>query len=210
MGARLFTPRTVPQAPARETNESQARPSGRIREAAALLLVAGAMFVALALLSHRVPAVDLGQIDEGWVGPAGGFLARWLVQAFGVVAWLVPVELCLVAVPLFRGRPQQDVGLRIAGNLTLAIVLSSLAQVMAPGTRVFGHAMVGGNVGLLFGELMRGLFSTVGSLLVGLSIVGLILIGRSTFSFIEACRRALALLGVLSMKMNAAGARLAV
>ena len=209
MGARLFTPRTVSPALSRENAETVSRPMGRIREASALVLVAGAVFVALALLSHRVPAVDLGRIDEGWVGPAGGFLARWLVQAFGVVAWLVPLELCLVAVPLFRGQKHQDPGLRVAGDLTLAIVLSSLAQVTAPGARVFGHALVGGNVGFLFGELMRGLFSTAGSLLVGLSIVGLILIGRSSFSFIEACRRTVVLLGVLSTRMNVAGSRVA-
>ena len=210
MGARLFTPRTTPAAPIREiASETQNRPFGRFREAASLLLVAGAIFMVLALASHRVPAVDLGAAPDGWVGPVGGFLARWLVQAFGIIAWLVPVELCLVALPLFRGRSQPDVGLRIAGDLTLAIVLSALAQVVAPGTSVFGHALVGGNVGFLFGELMRGLFSTVGSLLVGLSSVGLILIGRSSFSFIEACRRALVLLKLLSSKLEAAGGRVA-
>src|SRR6186713_2775451 len=106
MGARLFTPRTTPAAPVRETTEINTRPSGRFREAAALLLIAGATFIVLALASHRVPAVDLGAVEDGWVGPVGGFLARWLVQGFGIVAWLVPVELGLVAVPLFRGRAQ--------------------------------------------------------------------------------------------------------
>ncbi|HVR20841.1 MAG TPA: DNA translocase FtsK 4TM domain-containing protein, partial [Polyangiaceae bacterium] len=208
MGARLFTPRTAHAVSAREIPPTEPRPSGRFREAAALLLVAGAIFVVLALVSHRVPAVDLGVVEDGWVGPVGGFLSRWLVQAFGIVAWLVPVELGLVALPLFRGRSHQDLGLRIAGDLTLAIVLSSLAQVMAPGTPAFGHGLVGGNVGLLFGELMRGLFSTVGSLLVGLSVVGLILIGRSSFSFIEACRRALVLAKALSLRLGAIGERL--
>jgi S-DNA-T family DNA segregation ATPase FtsK/SpoIIIE len=210
MGARLFTPRATSTAAVRENPGTEARPFGRIREAAALLLVAGAAFMLLALASHRVPAVDLGQVDDGWVGPAGGFLSRWLVQAFGIVAWLLPVELSLVAVPLFRGRPQPDPGLRVAGDLTLAIVLSSLAQVLLPGSRVFGHALIGGNVGLLFGELMRGLFSTAGSLLVGLSLVGLILIGRSSFSFIETSQRALALLRALSAKLDAAGGRIRV
>jgi S-DNA-T family DNA segregation ATPase FtsK/SpoIIIE len=210
MGARLFTPRTATGTPTRELPSIGDRPSGRFREAAALLLVAGGIFIVLALASHRVPAVDLGVSDDGWVGPVGGFLSRWLVQAFGIVAWLLPVELGLVALPLFRGKKQSDPGLRVAGDLTLAIVLSALAQVMAPGARVFGHAMVGGNVGLLFGELMRGLFSTVGSLLVGSSIVGLILIGRSTFSFIDACRRLLGLLKTFLLRLGRAGDRVAV
>ena len=210
MGARLFTPRTAAASPVQQTPVTQARPSGRFREAAALLLIAGSVFMTLALASHRVPAVDLGSVEDGWVGPVGGFLARWLVQAFGIVAWLLPVELGLIAVPLFRGRPSDDPGLRVAGDLTLAIVLASLAEVIAPGARVFGHALIGGNVGLLFGELMRGLFSTVGSLLVGLCVVGLILIGRSSFSFIEACRRALTLLKAVSVRLDALRNRLTV
>jgi S-DNA-T family DNA segregation ATPase FtsK/SpoIIIE len=207
MGARLFTPRTAPSASVAEIQRSEPRPFGRFREASALLLIAGAAFIALALASHRVPAIDLGETPEGWVGPAGGFIAQWLVQAFGVVAWLVPLELGLVALPLFRGHSQGDLGLRVAGDLTLAIVLSSIAEVLAPGTHVFGHALVGGNVGLLFGELMRSSFSTLGSLLVGLSVVGLILIGRSSFSFIDACRRMLTLLEGLSRRTNALGLR---
>jgi S-DNA-T family DNA segregation ATPase FtsK/SpoIIIE len=209
MGARLFTPRTVPAAATSETPSSRHRPHGRFGEAAALVLVAGAIFLLLALLSYRVPAVDFGAAADGWVGPVGAFLSRWLVQAFGIVAWLVPVEVVLVALPLFRGRSHSDLGLRVAGDLTLAIVLSALSQVVAPGTRAFGHGLVGGNVGLLFGELMRGLFSTVGSLLVGLSIVGLILIGRSSFSFIDACRRALELAKALSLRLGAASERVA-
>ncbi|HEX6277985.1 MAG TPA: DNA translocase FtsK 4TM domain-containing protein [Polyangiaceae bacterium] len=185
------------------------RSQSRFREAAALVLVAGAVFLLLALASYRVPAVDFGEPADGWVGPVGGFLSRWLVQGFGVVAWLVPVEVGLVALPLFRGRSHADLGLRVAGDLTLAIVLSALSQVVAPGTHVFGHGLVGGNVGLLFGELMRGLFSTIGSLLVGFSIVGLILIGRSSFSFIDACRRALELAKALSLRLGVVSERVA-
>src|SRR5690606_15495326 len=63
--------------------------------------------------------------------------------------------------------------------------------VAAPSAVVFGQARVGGDVGLFFGELMRGLFSAPGSFLVGLTGVGLIFIGRSSFSFIEWCERVL-------------------
>ena len=42
---------------------------------------------------------------------------------------------------------------------------------------------------MLFGEVARGLFSTIGSFLIGLTIVGLILLGRATFSFIALAQR---------------------
>src|SRR5690606_19130093 len=85
-------------------------------------------------------------------------------------------------------RPQM-VGLRFAGDLLILVLVASLLQVAAPAWEVFGHVQSGGNVGLFFGELMRGLFSAPGSFLVGLTSIGLILIGRSSFSFIEWCEK---------------------
>jgi S-DNA-T family DNA segregation ATPase FtsK/SpoIIIE len=164
--------------------------------------------VFLALASCRIEPNDPSVTSDSWVGPTGGFIAHFLAQGFGVVAWLFPLELCLVALPLLRGRPQGELGLRLAGDLTMVVVLSALVQVAAPGTFAFGQAPAGGNVGLLFGELMRELFSAVGSFLVGPTVVGLILIGRSSFSFIEACRRTLAILTLISERCSAALARL--
>jgi S-DNA-T family DNA segregation ATPase FtsK/SpoIIIE len=206
MGARLFLPRPATAGPAAATPAVH-RPYGRLREAAALLLVAGALFLVLALVSCTVTPGATEEVSS-WVGPTGGYVAHFLAQGFGVAAWLAPLELSLIAIPLFRGRPTGDLWLRIAGDLTLAVVAAALAQVAAAGAVVFGHAPVGGNVGLLFGELMRELFSSVGSFLVGSTIVGLILIGRASFSFIEACRRTLALLERLAARLNALGGRL--
>jgi S-DNA-T family DNA segregation ATPase FtsK/SpoIIIE len=71
----------------------------------------------------------------------------------------------------------------------VGVVLSALVQVTAPELTSFGAASAAGNVGMLFGELSRQAFSTLGSFLVGFTIVGLILIGRSSFSFIDWCQR---------------------
>jgi len=91
----------------------------------------------------------------------------------------------------------------VAGDLVVAIVLSALVQVALPEAVVFGNAPAAGNVGLLFGELMREAFSTLGSFLVALTIVGLILIGRASFSFIAGCQRALELLRLLALRLEA-------
>ncbi|HEY2405753.1 MAG TPA: DNA translocase FtsK, partial [Polyangiaceae bacterium] len=131
------------------------------------------------------------------------------VQGFGVVAWLLPVEITICAAPLFRGKPVGPLGLRLAGDLVLAIVLSSLVQVAAPESVAFGGAPGAGNVGLLFGELMRQAFSTLGSFLVGMTTAGLIVIGRSGFSFIAWCQRTLELLRALSLRASAAWSRVA-
>src|SRR5690606_37860242 len=119
---------------------------------------------------------------------------------FGLIAWTFPLELAALGRPLLKRQSPQISGLRIAGDLVVAIVLSVLVLVAAPSATAFGHMRAGCNVSLLFGELFAALFSTWGSYLIGLSIVGLILIGRSSFSFIEWCEKAAALFYVLKTR----------
>ncbi len=139
------------------------------------------------------------------MGSVGGSIGTVLVQGFGLAAWLAPLHLAWIAAPLLRGRRPVLVGLRVAGDLLLLIIAASLLQVAAPSFEVFGHAHSGGNVGLFFGELMRGMFSTPGSFLVGVTAIGLILIGRSSFSFIGFCEY-VALLARRAVEQLRAGA----
>ena len=77
----------------------------------------------------------------------------------------------------------------VAGDLALGIIASSLVHVAMPHATFEVALPVGGNVGLFFGELMRSSFSSVGSFLVGLTLIALLLIARSAFSFIDWCAR---------------------
>ncbi len=208
MGVKLFAPRTadgasLPAEPGASPRPALHRPLGRYREAAALLLFTGSAFLLLGLLSARIDPNDPSVGERNWVGPAGAVAAGFLARGFGLVAWLAPLELALMGAPLFRGRAHSNLGLRIAGDLLVAVVLSALLQVAAPGSEAFGRAPVGGNVGLLFGELMREFFSTAGSFLIGPTVVGLILIGRSSFSFIALCQRSVDLALLASSKVSA-------
>jgi S-DNA-T family DNA segregation ATPase FtsK/SpoIIIE len=193
MGVRPFLPHST-DAPAGSFDVEglgvrPIRASARAREAAALLLFATAAFVLVALVSFAASPHDPNLRGGNWAGPVGEAVARFLVVGFGVVAWLAPVEICLIAVPLFRGNGMGMVGLRVSGDLVVAVILASLVQVALPDAEVFGAMRSGGNVGLLFGELMRAMFSTFGSFLVGSTLVALILIGRSHFSFIGLVQR---------------------
>jgi len=212
MGAKLFSTRTAADGPAmavssqgeiRAGSRTGSRFFGRVFETAALLLFTGAAFLVLALATARVDPLDPSVHGADWVGPVGGNVAAILIQGFGLVAWLLPLEIALCGAPLFRGQRPHAIGLRVAGDLVVAIVLSALVQVAAPEAVVFGNAPAAGNVGLLFGELMREAFSTLGSFLVALTIVGLILIGRASFSFIAGCQRALELMRLLAMRIEA-------
>ncbi len=195
----------------------------RGREVAALLLWTFAMFLSLALTSYagdpasaavvaNVPGVDVPPAitsltaGENWVGPVGAVVARAFVTLVGVAAWVVPLEALLLGIPYVRGRKTTATPARLAGDILMVVIGAALVQVAWPGKVLFGHHPMGGMIGELFGELARSLFSTVGSFLVGVALIGLILIGRATFSFI-ALVRWVGRLGALSVERTANGVR---
>lgn len=192
---------------------AQPQTFARGREVAALLLWTFAVFLSLALASYAgdpaaAPVTDgpPAIAGENWVGPVGAVVARAFVTLVGVAAWVVPLEALLLGIPYVRGRKTNATPARLAGDILMVVIGAALLQVGGPGKMAFGHHPCGGMIGELFGELARSLFSTVGSFLVGFALLGLILIGRATFSFI-ALVRWLGRLGSVSAEKTASGAR---
>ena len=166
----------------------------RGREFAALLLWTFALFMALALASYagdplpvEPPYAPMQGAD--WVGPVGESCARAFVSLLGLVAWVVPLEGILLGIPFVRGKKSLATPARLAGDLLIIILTAALVQVAAPGKLAFGNHGASGQVGELFGELARSLFSTAGSFLIGFASLGMILIGRASFSFIALIHR---------------------
>src|SRR5262245_12053470 len=159
------------------------------REAAALVLLASALFAALALASFRADPGRPEVTGPDWVGPVGALVARAGVETIGLAAWFLPIELALLAAPLLNGKPSIAGVTRIAGDVVVVFILAALAEVAFPRATAFGAMPLGGVVGELFGDVLRPLFSTLGSHIIGLTIVALILIGRATFSFIDGVKR---------------------
>lgn len=181
MRAPAFLPTAMLPADARPAAKAPSpAATRRKREVHALLLCASAVFLLLALVSFE-DAIDG---PGNWAGGVGHGFVSLLVDAVGAMAWLAPLELVLVARPLLRPVATMPLGLRVGGDVLLALVGASLVQVLLPESVVFGTHGASGAVGELFGELARALFSTAGSVLVGLSILGLLLIARTGFSFI--------------------------
>ena len=201
---------------------SQPQSFARGREVAALLLWTFAIFFSLALASYAgdpladtTPALPTSPdslspvapiTGANWVGPVGQTVAHAFVTLVGVVAWVIPLEAALLGIPFVRGRKSLATPTRLAGDILLVVIGAALVQVGAPGAVLFGRHPASGMVGELFGELARSLFSTLGSFLVGFALVGLILIGRASFSFI-ALMRWLARIGTVSAEKTASGAR---
>ncbi|WP_438040013.1 DNA translocase FtsK 4TM domain-containing protein [Sorangium sp. So ce128] len=163
---------------------------GYTRDAAALVLLVSALYSALALASFRGDPLRPEVSGDDWVGPVGAALAGTSIEAIGVIAWFVPLELALLAMPLLGAKRSIASLFRLSGDIVVVIVLAALAHVAFPRAVAFGAMPLGGAVGELFGEVLRALFSNIGSYIIGLTIVALILMGRATFSFIELAHRA--------------------
>jgi S-DNA-T family DNA segregation ATPase FtsK/SpoIIIE len=172
------------------------------------LSVVVAVYLVLGLGTLSVDPGDPSVVGQNWVGPVGAKVAEVLATAFGVLSWAFPVELLLFALPLLQRRTPNWSGLRLFGDLLLLIVSDALVHVAAPTGHAFGSLRAGGDVGFFFGELFSALFSTAGSFLVGITVVSLVLIGRSDLSFIELCRRAVRLVDSVVRGLATASRRL--
>ncbi|WP_437527842.1 DNA translocase FtsK 4TM domain-containing protein [Sorangium sp. So ce726] len=174
---------------------------GYARDAAALVLLVSALYSALALASFRGDPMRPEVTGDDWVGPVGAALAGTSIEAIGVIAWFVPLELALLAMPLLGAKRSIASLFRLSGDIVVVIVLAALAHVAFPRAVAFGAMPLGGAVGELFGEVLRALFSNIGSYIIGLTIVALILMGRATFSFIELAHRAEQLAIAITMRV---------
>jgi len=154
-----------------------------------VLLFATAVFTAIALFGFRAYPTHPEITGADWTGPVGALLARALVHGVGIVAWTVPIECLLLAWPLLYKETSRATVARIAGDFLVGLLVASLIHVAFPTSVAFGAVPLAGTLGELFGELLRSLFSVVGSFLIGLTSIALILIGRSSFSFLTWAER---------------------
>ena len=186
MSIPVFAPRrTHPLDSGSHVDAPAKTPLDRGREAAALTLFAASLYAGLALASFRGDPLSADLQGGDWVGPVGASFARGAASLLGLVAWGVPFELALFAAPLLRRRPSIANVARFAGDVLVACIVSALLHIAFSQATVFGAMPIGGSFGELFGEVLRSLFSTLGSYIIGLTMIGLILIGRASFSFIS-------------------------
>jgi len=161
---------------------------GKRREVAGLACGAMTLLVVLSLYSYDARS------DHNLVGPVGAGIAAMLVQAFGLAAWLIPVELGMTTLRLFRGR-RALLGVA-TGVATLVIVLVGCAMVHLGllGTEVYGGHLPGGVLGEVLGEILRSLLGMAGAYVVGITVLLITTVLRTGWSFGRAFKAALALM----------------
>lgn len=127
---------------------------------------------------------------ENWIGPVGNGIASLAATAFGVAAWLLPVELGLTTVRLFS-RTRAILGLAtIASTLVIVLVGCAMVHLALDGEEVFGGHLPGGVLGEVLGEVLRSLLGTAGAYVVGTAVLMITIVLRAPVSLVTMARRA--------------------
>jgi S-DNA-T family DNA segregation ATPase FtsK/SpoIIIE len=156
---------------------------GRRHEVFGILTASATILTTLSLCSYDSHG------GENWIGPVGAGLAGVLATAFGVAAWLVPIELALATFRLFQ-RSIVPLGIgRVAGTMVTVLVGCAMVHLALTGQTVFGGHLPGGVLGEVLGEVLRSLLGSAGSYVVGAAILLITVVLRTPFSVIEGVRK---------------------
>ncbi|MGB7951205.1 MAG: DNA translocase FtsK 4TM domain-containing protein, partial [Candidatus Binatia bacterium] len=107
---------------------------GRLnREICGVLICLTALLITLSLLTYNPSDRSLntpsGAIDtHNWGGFIGAYLADLLLQGFGLSSYFVPILLCIIAFPMFRGSYK---GISVTKAAAYTVFLVSLAVILA-------------------------------------------------------------------------------
>lgn len=142
----------------------------RLGEVAGILFLLLGLLVWLSLVSYHPEDPSLNTAAAGraknLIGVAGAYLSDLMIQAFGLLAYLFPVALLLVAWRWVRGRTVTAPIARIIG-WALFIMAGCAAFEIAPSWRLFGGAVTSGGVaGQVAGAALLSVFNTTGAVIV--------------------------------------------
>jgi S-DNA-T family DNA segregation ATPase FtsK/SpoIIIE len=151
---------------------------GRRHEVLGLFALAGTILCGLALFSYDAREAD------NTIGFVGQSIANVLGTAFGVAAWFVPLELALLTGRLFT-RSRSPLGLaRVASTLVVVLIGCAMVHLAMPDQEVMGGHLPGGLFGEVLGEVMRSLFGLVGAFVVGLTMLLVTVVLRTSVSVV--------------------------
>jgi len=157
-------------------------PEGRRQDVLAILALTATVLLTLALVSY-----DARSSAANLVGPVGHRFARALMLAFGLVAWILPLEGGLLTWRLFRRRSAMLGLATIASTLVLVVIGAALGHLLIEPQALWG-ASPGGAVGELLGEVLRSLLGFYGTVIIGFAILGTAVILRTPWTLEEAAQ----------------------
>ncbi len=155
----------------------------RFGEPAGFVVLVVGLLIWLSLLSYHPEDPSWNTATAGrarnLIGPVGSHVADLLLQAFGLMAFPLPVLLVLVAWNLVRSRGWALLAPRLIGWALMAVA-GCAALGLAPQWSVLGGIPSGGTLGLLLAEALVEWFNLTGAaMVVGCLLVVAVYLGSS-------------------------------
>lgn len=170
-------------APETTSADTFAPSEGRRHEVIGILTAAVTVLMALSLFSYDA------QGGENLVGPVGTGIAGLLAAAFGVGAWVLPVELGLATTRLFSRRSPLLGIATVASTFVIVLVCCAMLHLLLAEQTVFGGHLAGGVLGEVLGEVLRSLVGLAGAYVVGATVLLVTLVLRTPVSLADSIAR---------------------
>ncbi len=160
------------------TADAKTSSFGLQRELGGLILLASALVILLALISFTPDDLALADGEPAnLIGPAGVHIGDALLSIFGIGAFFLNALLWYFGISLLVGRSIDASAGEVLGQGLFVVTGTILGHLWLVDYSILGHTP-GGWVGEFSGELMRGVFGTVGAsiiascgLLIGTALV---------------------------------------
>jgi S-DNA-T family DNA segregation ATPase FtsK/SpoIIIE len=149
----------------------------------AVFLLAFSLLSLLAVATFSVKD-RVGPGFENAVGPVGHALSEALRGLLGVCAYVLPLGGLWASVVMFVGKPGQRRWPQVVSLFFLVVSTSVLAQLVFEGREGFAHAP-GGLLGQAVTQVLVGLFSTVGTVVLVSAVATAALIVGTQLAFLR-------------------------
>ena len=166
----------------------------RLNELLGFLLCVCALLVFLALVSYSPldPSLNSASLLTGtrmarnWIGIVGAYGADFLLQVFGVGAFLLPIFATGVGIRWFRSRQVVSPLAKLLGGIWLLMFLPALLALVPGHLRWIGAIPLEGLLGRVLGDSLIHYFNSAGAYIVCVSMLAVALYFSTTFSFSQA------------------------
>jgi S-DNA-T family DNA segregation ATPase FtsK/SpoIIIE len=176
-------------------NGSSSMSPSRRSEAGGILFLIFGLLVWLSLVSYHPEdpswnsAAGSGH-SRNLIGPAGAYVSDLCLQGFGLVAFVLPVFVILLAWKWVRSKPLEAPLARVLGALLLVLSCSTVLSLGPPWTLFGGAIPAGGVVGTVMADYVAGAFNLTGAVIVTATCLLLSLYLATSFSLSHAARAA--------------------
>ena len=134
-------------------------------------------------------AVMAGTVPHNWIGPVGAFIADGLFQAFGWVAYVIPMALLVMGARWLWVRPFSAPRTKALGAGMLVASFAALLEMFPYTPRIDGVLRGSGVLGYLVATGLIHVFNHVGAIIVTATafLSSLFLVTRFSFGWAGAC-----------------------